>query len=233
MSDIFELVSAYRASVLQAGGTFPDAIVSPHAESRDIGDQPRVDQAATKRSHFRGAINLRPTSTIIKVQSSANVKPVLTETEPVECGLDDSADKFPTGSRIQVRHLDSGWWSGTVQRSFISSPRDGTLAPMERRIVVTYDDASSKGELFEHGLRGTAVRTLDTTARLAILPASRLVPTPSASELQASQRTLRQQQRTAASIAESTRLMRANATQVNTASSHTEHNRAPIESKNH
>ncbi len=221
--------------MLQAGGTFPDAIVSPHAESRDIGDQPRVDQAATKRSHFRGAINLRPTSTIIKVQQPVNIKPAPTETEtvPAECGHDESADKFPTGSRIQVRHLDSGWWSGTVQRSFLSSPRDGTLAPVERRIVVTYDDASLNGELFEHGLRGTAVRTLDTAARLAILPASRLVPTPSASELQASQRTLRQQQRTAASIAEATRLMRANATQVNTASSHTEHNRAPIESKNH
>ena len=134
-------------------------------ESRDVGEQPEVAASAERRPHFRAgsAVKLTTIATVEQPppETSAPPKPTAkTVEEPIHGGLDDP---YPAGSAILVRHGDSGWWKGVVQRSFCSRPRVSSTPP-ERRIVVEYDDPRYHGELFEHGLRGTPVK-LQTPAK--------------------------------------------------------------------
>jgi hypothetical protein len=233
LSDIFELVSAYRAAIVLKGGTFSDVVEPMTSESRDVTVQPEVDPAAIKVRHFRNVgshhnkLQLDPN---LKSKSfSTTVQPDATSTgdslsgngvadsakqlptaasDGVETAADtaihdSSLDPYPAGSRIQVQHGDSGWWVGTVKRSFLSRPRLSSAVPKERRIIVAYDAAAYKGELFEHGLRGTPVRSVSNTvptplgARTGV--SSTPITVPSTADA-GTQRLARHQRRIEASI---------------------------------
>ncbi len=176
LSDVFELVTAYRQAQRNKGVIFTDTVPPLPTESRDVSVQPPVDPDAVLRPHFR-ATSVRATlplalaarskpAAIAATPAGASQPPVPVvrplpaagevSDEPFYAGL---ADIYPAESKVLVKHGDSGWWGGVVRRSFSSRTRQSSTPPA-RRIVVEFDDPRYAGELFEHGLRGTPVQLL-------------------------------------------------------------------------
>lgn len=163
LADIWELVDAYNRShnLEQHSQTSSSGISSRDDSLRRHRDEPPPPHLHPFRK--------RPLNATPQAASSPPPPPLpaLTVPPPAPAPMPppsppsgkpaahDTSDRFPAGSRVEVRWGDGLWWPCSVIRSYVSRPR---RAPAERVIEVNYDAPGYPHYL--HGLADSEVRFL-------------------------------------------------------------------------
>ena len=158
LGPITELVAAYNSK-----HPLPPSSEPTPAELRtEFGEpvHPGPTEEAASRPHFR-----RRPDAAEEIEAPPAVSEPEEESEASEPPAADTSDIFPAGSIIEVYysggHGGARWWRGTVIRTFVSRPRDGS--PPTRVIYVRFDASEYGTKIYKYELDKYNVRLARVT----------------------------------------------------------------------
>ena len=144
--NVAELVIAYHSKHGYPEGFAPEPL---HVERSDIVTQPPVTSAAKRVPHFRHHPQRLPSTPEVTSNPPA-VAEIEATVEPEDTLIPrarDVTDKYPKGSRIQIRtNSETEWHSGVVIDTWIYTPKAANKWHLrDRRIKFQFDDAKRWG----------------------------------------------------------------------------------------